>query len=191
MKHLSKLAVAVALAVGTTQALAASPGSIFVTEPGNDGFYTATAGFNGSSYEITRIVFDFSNTLTTDGSFLIIDGSPSSITAPALGTATFFGSGAVFGFDFTSFDSFKSFSFVWDPDSAIDGAYGAIALDFIGATVTAYTTNGLYKGSFEQVGSTSDVSASLAPFVPVPEPLTSASLLAGLGVLGLARRRRS
>jgi hypothetical protein len=190
MKQFSKFAVAMALAVGSTQAFAAA--SIFVTEPGADGFNIQTLAFNGSSFDITKIVFDFTSTTTADGSYIVIDGSPSSITAPAGGTATFFGSGAVFGFDFTSFNSFDAFNFKWDPDSAISGAYGATGLDFIGGTVTAYTTNGLYKGTFELVGTGPDVSAQLSPYVAtaVPEPLTSASLLAGLGVLGLAGRRR-
>ncbi|WP_029147320.1 PEP-CTERM sorting domain-containing protein [Methylophilus sp. 5] len=188
MKQFSKFAVAMAMAVGCTQAFAAA--SIFVTEPGADGFNIQTVAFNGSSYDITKIVFDFSSTLTGDGSHVVIDGSPFSVSAPAGGTATFFGSGAVFGFDFTSFNSFDVFTFKWDPDSAISGAYGATGLDFIGGTVTAFTTSGLYKGTFELVGNGPDVSAQLSPYVPVPEPLTSASLLAGLGVLGLAGRRR-
>lgn len=186
MKQFSKLAVAVALAVGTTQALAA--GSIIVSEPGGDGFNIQTGGFNGSSFDITQIVFDFSGTTTADGSYLVIDGSPTSINAPAGGSATFFGSGAVFGFNFTSFSTFETFSFSWDPDSAIDGSYGASGLDFIGGVVTAYTSGGQYAGTFQLVGSGPDVTALLSP---VPEPLTSASLLAGLGVLGLARRRRT
>jgi hypothetical protein len=192
MKQLSKLAVAMSMAVGCSQAFAAA--SIFVVEPGSDGFNIHTAAFNGSSYDITKLVFDFTTTVTSDASHLVIDGSPSSIGAPAGGTATFFGSGAVFGFDFTSFNSFESFNFQWDPDSAINGAYGATGADFIGGTVTAFTTNGLYKGTFELVGTGPDVAAGLAPYTSsvVPEPMTGASLLAGLGVLGLvARRRRS
>jgi hypothetical protein len=187
MKQLSKFAVALSLAFGCTQAFAAA--SIFVTEPGGDGFNIETGGFNGSSYEITKIVFDFSSTTTADGSYLIIDGSPLSVNAPSGGTASFFGSGAVFGFDFTSFNTFDTFSFQWDPDSAIDGNYGASGIDFIGGIVTAYTTSGQYSGSFQLVGSGPDVAAALSP---VPEPVTSASFLAGLGLLGLiATRRRS
>ncbi len=186
MKHLIQLAVAVALAFGTTQAFAA--GSIIVTEPGDDGVNIETNAFNGSSFDITRIVFDFSGTLTADGSNLVIDGSPTSITAPAGGSATFFGSGAVFGFDFTSFNSLETFSFSWDPDSATDADYGALGFDFIGGIVTAYTTAGEYSATFDLVGSGPDVSAVISP---VPEPMTSASLLAGLGVLGLVRRRRA
>jgi hypothetical protein len=189
MKHLSKFAVAVSLALGSMQAFAA--GAIFVSEPGEDGFNIETKGFNGSSYDITKIVFDFSSTTTLDGSYIVIDGSPLSVVAPSGGTADFFGSGAVFGFNFTSFNSFDTFSFKWDPDSALSGSYGATGLDFIGGTVTAYTTAGIYKGTFAQVGTTPDVTASLEPYAPVPEPLTSASLMAGLGILGLARRRRS
>jgi hypothetical protein len=188
MKQLSKFAVALSLAFGCSQAFAAA--SIFVTEPGGDGFNIETGGFNGSSYEISKIVFDFSSTTTTDGSYLVIDGSPFSVNAPSGGTATFFGSGAVFGFNFTGFNTFDTFSFKWDPDSAINGDYGASGIDFIGGIVKAYTTNGgLYTGSFQLVGSGPDVAAALSP---VPEPVTSASFLAGLGLLGLiAARRRS
>lgn len=187
MKQLSKFAVALSLAFGCSQAFAAA--SIFVTEPGGDGFNIETGGFNGSSYEITKIVFDFSSTITADGSSLIIDGTPTSVTNPSGGTATFFGSGSVFGFDFTSFNTFETFSFKWDPDSALNGSYGATGVDFIGGIVTAYTTNGLYSGSFQLVGGGPDVAAALTP---VPEPVSSASFLAGLGLLGLiAARRRS
>ncbi len=189
MKQISKLAVAVSLAFACSQAFAAA--SIFVTEPGGDGFNIETGGFNGSSYEITKIVFDFSSTITADGSSLVIDGAPDSITNPAGGTATFFGSGSVFGFNFTGFNTFETFSFKWDPDSALNGNYGATGLDFIGGVVKAYTTNGLYTGSFQLVGNGPDVSAALSPS-PVPEPVTSATFLAGLGLLGLiAARRRS
>lgn len=187
MKQLSKLAVAFSLAFGCAQAFAA--GSILVSEPGADGFNIQTGAFNGSSYEITRLVFDFSNTQTADGSYLVIDGTPDIVTNPANGSAAFFGSGAVFGFDFTSFNTFETFEFSWDPDSATDGNYGATFKDFVGGIVTAYTTNGLYSGSFQLVGNGPDVAAALSP---VPEPVSSATFFAGLGVLGLiAARRRS
>ena len=162
--------------------------AILVTEPGADGFNIETMILNGSSYDITKITFDFSDTVA-DGSYIVIDGSPSSITAPAGGTATFFGSGAVFGFTFTSFNSFEGFKFKWDPDTADDGGFGAVALDFIGAKITAETTNGIYSGVFAQVGSTPDVAALLVPS-PVPEPSTYALVVAGLAVAGAMTRRR-
>lgn len=186
MKQL-KLAVALALVLGCTQAFAAAP--ILVVEPGVDGFNIETGAFNGSSYEISKIVFDFTGTTTTDSSYIVINGAPSLINPPAGGTATFFGSGAVFGFDFTSFNTFETFSFNWDPASAIDAAYAGTGLDFIGGTVTAYTTNGLYKGTFSLVGTGPDVSAELSP-IPVPEPMTSTTMLLGLGILGMIARRR-
>ncbi|MCB5187364.1 PEPxxWA-CTERM sorting domain-containing protein [Methylobacillus caricis] len=184
---LRHIALAVSFALVSSQAMA--NGSIFVTEPGADGFNIETLGFNGSSYLITQITFDFSSTTTSDGSYLVIDGSPISITPPAGGTATFFGSGAVFGFNFTSFDTFDVFKFSWDPDSAIDGSYGATSFDFIGGVVTAWTDNGLvYTGTFAQVGFTPDVAAVLTP---VPEPSSYALMLAGIGLLGIAMRRKS
>ena len=186
MKQLRNAALAAILAVSGAQAMAF--GSIFVTEPGADGFNIETLAFNGSSFPISKLTFDFSGTTTTDNSVLVIDGSPLSITAPAGGTATFFGSGSVFGFNFTSFDSFDSFKFKWDPDSAISGAYGATAKDFVGGVVTAVTTNGIYKGTFAKVIGSPDVSAVLSP---VPEAESLALALAGLAVVGGVAVRRN
>ncbi len=188
-----KLFSSLALAAGLTMAAAAHAapaGSIFVTEPGADGFSINTLVFNGSSYDISKLTFDFTTSNTTDGSFIIMGGSPASTTPPAGGTATYFGSGAVFGFDFTSFNTFDTFKFGWDPDSNISGAYGATGLDFIGAKVTAVTSAGTYVGVFERVGLGPDVSAALAPAVPEPE--TYALAVAGLVAVGaLARRRKA
>jgi hypothetical protein len=186
MKQVRNAALAAILAASGAQAMAF--GSIFVTEPGVDSFNIETLAFNGSSFPITKLTFDFSGTTTTDNSVLVIDGGPISLTAPAGGTATFFGSGAVFGFNFTSFNTFDTFKFKWDPDSAINGSYGATGLDFIGATVTAVTTNGTYSGKFVKVGATPDVSAVLSP---VPEAESFALALAGLAVVGGVAARRS
>lgn len=189
MKQFHQAALAAALALGT---LASANASIIITEPGVDGFNIETLAFNGSSYDITKLTFDFTGTTTGDASHIVIDGSPLSITAPAGGTATFFGSGAVFGFDFTSFNSFDTFKFKWDPDSAISGAYGATGLDFIGATITAVTTGGVFKGTFAKVGNTPDVAAMLSPVTPaVPEAESLALALAGLAAVGGIAARRS
>lgn len=186
MKQVRNTALSALLALAGAQAMAFGP--IMVTEPGADGFNIETMAFNGSSYDITQLTFDFTGTTTTDASNIVIDGLPMSITAPAGGTATFFGSGAVFGFNFTSFNTFDTFKFKWDPDSAINGSYGATGLDFIGATVTAVTTNGTYSGKFVKVGATPDVSAVLSP---VPEAESFALALAGLAVVGGVAARRS
>ncbi len=183
MKFLKPLILAASLsAAGLAQA------SILVTEPGADGFNIETLAFNGSSYDITKLTFDFTGTTTGDSSFIVIDGSPLSITAPTGGTASFFGSGAVFGFNFTGFDTFDTFKFKWDPDSAISGSYGATANDFLGGVVTAVTANGIYKGTFVKVLGSPDVSAILSP---VPEAESYALALAGLAVVGGVARRRS
>lgn len=189
MKQFRNAAIAAALAIG---AQASALASIIITEPGADGFNIETLAFNGSSYDITKLTFNFSATTTSDASFVVIDGSPMSITAPAGGSATFFGSGAVFGFDFTSFNTFDSFKFGWDPDSAANSAYGATGLDFIGATVTAVTTGGTFTGTFAKVGNTPDVAAVLSPVsAPVPEAGSLALTLAGLAAVGgIAARRR-
>lgn len=189
MKQFHQAALAAALALGT---LASANASIIITEPGVDVFNIETLAFNGSSYDITKLTFDFTGTTTGDASNIVIDGSPLSITAPAGGTATFFGSGAVFGFDFTGFNSFDTFKFKWDPDSAISGSYGATGLDFIGATITAVTTGGVFKGTFAKVGNTPDVAAMLSPVTPaVPEAESFALALAGLAAVGGIAARRS
>ena len=191
MKHLKSLIAAAGLAAAGL-AHAAPPGSIFVAEPGADGFAINTQVFNGSSYDILKLTFDFTGTTTTDGGSIVIDTDGNgllSFAGPDGGTATFFGSGSVFGFDFTSFNNFDTFKFAWDPDSTKSASYGATGLDFIGAKVTAVTSNGIYSGVFERVGTTLDVSAALAP---IPEPQTYALVLGGLLTVGaLARRRRA
>jgi hypothetical protein len=187
MNFLKTVTAVVALSAAHL-ASAALPGAIFLTEPGaGDPTYIQTMGFNGSSYTVSKITFDFTSTTTLDGGAIVIDGSPFGVIAPAGGTATFFGSGSVFGFDFTSFDTFEIFSFNWDPDSTISGNYGATGLDFIGGKVTAVTSNGLYTGTFERVGTTLDVSASLSP---VPESQTLALALAGVMTLGFLGRQK-
>lgn len=184
MKQLRQVALAAGLALAGANAMAF--GSILVTEPGGDAFNIQTLAFNGSSFDISQLTFDFTGTTTTDNSYLVIDGSPWNVVAPAGGTATFFGSGAVFGFNFTSFNTFDTFSFKWDPDSAISGSYGATAGDFVGGVVTAVTSNGLYTGTFTSVVGSPDVAAVLSP---VPEAESYALALAGLAVVGLVARR--
>lgn len=186
MKHFKTLLAAAALAA-TTGAHAA--GSILVSEPGSDPFAIETGILNGSSYEIQSLTFDFTGILGLDGGNLVIDGTPLSVSAPTGTTATFFGSGAVFGFNFTGFDTFKAVTFKWDPDTTFDSDYGATGLDFLNATVTAVTSGGTFTGKFAQVVGTPDVVASLSP---VPEPSTWAMFACGLGLAGVvAAHRRS
>lgn len=136
---------------------------------------------------VSSMTFDFSNTHTSDGSYTVIDGSPFSVSAP-FGTAVFVPtSPSLFGFNFTGFGAGNTFSFGWDPDSAINGSYGATGNpDFVGAVVTAVTDSGVLKGTIAYNGRDL-VFANLAP---VPEPETYAMLLAGLGILGATARRQ-
>lgn len=186
MKHFKTLLVAAALAAS---AGAHAAGSILVSEPGEDTFNIETGILNGSSYDIQSITFDFTGILGLDGSNLVIDGSPLSVSTPTGTTATFFGGGSVFGFNFTGFSSFKGVTFTWDPDTTLNSEYGATGFDFLNATVTAVTSGGTFSGKFVQVTGTPDVVASLSP---VPEPSTWALFACGLGVAGaVAVRRRS
>lgn len=186
MKHIKTLLAAAALAA-TAGAHAA--GSILVSEPATDNEFNIETGIlNGSSFSIQSLSFDFTGILGADGANLIIDGSPLSVVTPAGTTATFFGGGAVFGFNFTGFDTFKVVTFKWDPDTTLNTNYGATGLDFINAKVTAVTSGGTFTGKFEQVLGTQDVVASLSP---VPEPSTWAMFACGIGMAGVVAARRS
>lgn len=173
-----KLLFLIAFTLLSTSAFA--NGSILVTEPGDDGLTIKTSVFNNSSYDIIKLNFDFTSTRTTDGSYIVIDDTPYEMTGPFGGTAVFSGSGSIFDFTFTSFNTSDSFNFEWDPDSAIDGVYGATGLDFVGAKVIAETTGGIYFGTFLQAGNTLAVTATLSP---VPEPSRVALFVCGLILL--------
>lgn len=162
----------------------ANAGGITVSNPAS-GFAISTSVFNDYGL-VSSMTFDFSNTHTTDGSYTVIDGTPS--FSAAFGSATFIPtSPAIFGFNFTGFGAGNTFSFTWDPDSANDGSYGATGNpDFVGAVVTAVTDSGVLKGTIAYDGRDL-VFANLAP---VPEPETYAMLLAGLGILGATARRQ-
>lgn len=182
MKILQQLMLIVSLSFA-----ASSQAAIMVYEPGDDGFNIETFANNDSPYTIQSLTFDFSATLTGDGGQLIIDGSPLSISGPAGGSATFFGSGSIFGFTFTGFDPGEIFSFKWDPDSTFSGAYGATSLDFLGGIVTALTSGGVLSGEFQLLSSdTLDVTAVLA--AEVPEPGSYALLMAALLAIAFSRR---
>ncbi len=161
-------------------------GDITVSNPASG--YSILTSVENNYGLVSSMTFDFSNTHTSDGSYTVIDGSPSSMFA-AFGSATFIPSSATtFGFSFTGFTAGNTFSFSWDPDSAINGAYGATGNpDFVGAVVTAVTDSGVLKGTIAYDGSAL-VFANLAP---IPEPETYAMLLAGLGILGATARRKT
>jgi hypothetical protein len=185
MNHLKTfISAAGLLAAAASQA----GGAILVTEPSGDGFGINTGIVNGSSFDISKLTFDFTTSHTADGGHIVIGGSPS-VTAPAGGTATFFGGGAVLGFTYTGFSTFGTSKFSWDPDSNFDSSHGATGLDFVGGKVTAITSGGgVYTGTFARVGTSLDVTASLAP---VPEPATYALMVGGLLAVGALTRRRA
>jgi hypothetical protein len=122
-------------------------------------------------------------------------GGASFIYDPAAnGTSTIFGAigSTTFGFNFIGFDPLDVIQFSWDPDVASNGGYGATVSELAGAFFTASVRFDdsvvIYSGRMGTVGA--DVAANLVPTVPVPEPETYAMLLAGLGLLAFAARRR-
>lgn len=119
---------------------------------------------NNTGAIISSVQFDFTTTQTSDDSYIVIGSEgPTSVTPPAGGTASYFGSGAIFGFNFTSFDPLDVFTFRWDPDSAANPNYGGLELDFLDGIVTCSTSSGNYSGVFVRIGSTSHVQAILNP----------------------------
>lgn len=184
--NLLKLVVSASFVLTSSQAFAY--GSILVSEPYLDGIYE-TYVFNGSSYAITKITFDF--TTTFHGRYITADGAPFSITAPEGGTATFFTDGGKFGFTFTSFDPFDKFKFHWNPISLADPSYEVYSGDFVNGLVHAVVEPGYdYVGRFSHVSFTHDLAASLVATL-LPEPSTYASLGLGLALLGFAARRKA
>lgn len=166
--------------------------SIVVTEPGDDGYKISTNVVNTIGFEILSLTFDFTGVKASDGSQLIIDGSPLSTSGSSGVTSSFFGSGAVFGFDFTGFTNNQTFTFAWDPDSLLNSNYGATGLDFINGKVTAVTSGGTFSGTFAQVMGSPDVAAVMT-VSSVPEASTTATMALGLAAIGLvaARRRKA
>ena len=145
----------------------------------------ATAGLT-----VSKITFDSSATHTSDGSYIVMD-SVLSTSGPSGGSATFFGGGSLFGFDYTGFGSVKDASFSWDPDSAINSSFGALASDLLGMVVTAETSAGVLTGVFGQMTFGEERGYGTQLTAAIPEPSTYA--LMGVGLLGMAfvaRRRR-
>jgi len=181
MKIFKIATLLVALMFGT----GANAGALTASNPAS-GFSIITTITNNFG-SLSSITFDFGGTTTSDGSYIVMDGSPMAVNTNQ-GTANFFSlQPHIFGFTFSGFDIGGIMSFTWDPDSAISGAYGATAFpDFIGATVTAISGGTTLFGVMQYVGN----DLVLADLQAVSEPGTYAMLLAGLGIMGgLARRR--
>jgi hypothetical protein len=176
---------------GSTAAHAAT---ITVIEPDNgDPYDIHTFAYNDSAADILSITFDFSGATASDGSEIVLGGNPISVTEPAGGSATYFGSGALFGFQFTGFAPGKQFGFQWDPDSAFNDNYSAIGSELRGGVVTVATTLGTYAGTLDWIDGAPaqglDVGVRLQ-VAAVPEPGAMALLLAGGGVAWGTRQAR-
>ncbi|MCK6406590.1 MAG: PEPxxWA-CTERM sorting domain-containing protein [Rhodocyclaceae bacterium] len=173
----------IALVASTLAASGAFAGTL--TASNNATGFSINTVVNNSFGALSSITFDLRNTHTSDGSHLVIDGLPSSMSGPA---ATFSANASndVFSFSFVSYSS-GPFSFTWDPDSAINGSYGAVANpDLVGTIVTAVSNGQTLQGTMAYDGR----SLVIATLAPVPEPETFAMMIAGIGLLGAAARRR-
>ena len=84
-------ALSALLALAGAQAMAFGP--IMVTEPGADGFNIETMAFNGSSYDITQLTFDFTGTTTTDPAATGTTGTGTSGTSGTTGSTDSTGTG--------------------------------------------------------------------------------------------------
>ena len=155
-----------------------------------NGFLMAPTITNDSG-TISSVTFDLSNTTTSDGSHVVFDSLIAASFAPPAGStyALFGASGSTtFGFNFTSFGAGQAFTFRWDPDSAINGLYGALPKDLVGTKVSAVVEGGPNLGGVMALDNAGNVGITLTP---VPEPETYALMLAGLGVIGMMSRRRA
>lgn len=175
------LALVSAASVSATTVFTPLNGSVIDTTIAND------------SGTISSVMFDFTNTITSDGSHVVFGGlvdPPLPFFTPGGGSYSLVGAegDTTFGFNFSGFGSGKSFSFRWDPDSAINGIYGALPKDLVGTKVSAVVAGGPDLRGVMSLDTAGNVGVTLAA---VPEPETYALMLAGLGVLGMVSRRRS
>lgn len=155
-----------------------------------DGFSINTLISNATAgLTVTRVTFDTSATSTTDGSYVVID-SPRTITMTGAGAGSFFGGGSLFGYTFTGFVGPQDGAFNWDPDSAINGNYGAVAGDLAGMKVTAETSAGLYSGTYGAMTFNNEIGYGAALTPAVPEPSTYLLMALGLAGIGAFARRR-
>ena len=157
-----------------------------VQSPGPLNSFSIVTNINNTGpYGIASIEFDLSGTTTTDGSHLVIDPPPFSVSNGTSGAASFFNlTPETFGYNFSNFDVGDAFSFAWDPDSALNVSYGAIISELAGTAVTLGLVGAadLY-GVMQVVGTNVEVVWS-----SVPE--SSTIMLLAIGLLGLSLSRR-
>ena len=183
--QLSLKAAVAALALLGAAAVSAST----VFTPLNGSLINTT--ITNDSGTMSMIRFDLGNTVTMDGSQAVFGGLYGAAGFTPAGGSTYAlvgGAGAtVFGFDFTSFNAGQSFSFGWDPDSAINPNYGALPKDLVGTVVTASFDGGPAMRGVLALDASGNLGTVL---LAVPEPETYALMLAGLAIVaGVARRR--
>lgn len=174
-------------------------GTIDISLPGVSGTNIAFTVANNDGFDITKITFDLSNTLSNAPANppLVIDpptfAESFSVDGAPVGSFTFFNTNQfVFGFTFTGFNNGDVFLFNMDPDIAGNSAYGADISELVGTLISVDTTGGTVSGALSVLigqDGARYVGASIPSPTEIPEPSTYLLLAAGLGAIRLWKRR--